>query len=134
MAPQQRRSSPGGSPGDITPRYPGRGTGPLAGVPGGCTTKGCQQHFPPGKCPLVLSSPAAAAAYGNKPRAAFLRGKKHFLLSHGIHNEEHGTGMWAHLWLLSPSLRTLSLAPPCWPHPSHALPAPLSQRLPPVLG
>lgn len=63
MAPQQSHSFARQLSGDFTPWDLGRGTGPLAGdrppgVPGGCTTNGCQQHLPPGKCPLVLTSPA----------------------------------------------------------------------------
>lgn len=86
MAPQQPRSFDRRLPGGFTPRYPGRGTAPLAGegppgVPGGCTTKGCQQPLPPGECPLFLASPAAA--YDNKARAAFVPGKKRFSLSRG---------------------------------------------------
>lgn len=142
MAPQQPRSSPGGS----------RGTSPLGtragaqdpslggdtppGVPGGCTTKGCQQPLPPGKCPLVPASPAAAATHDNKSRAVFVPRQKRFFLPverEGSLRRSTGQGCGPISGRYLPAFALSLSPPPHQPHPSHASQL-LLRWLPPVPG
>lgn len=120
MAPQQPRSFARQLSGDFARWDLGRGTGPLAGdrppgVPGGCTTKGCQQHLPPGNCPLVLTSPAVVVTRHQQHLCLESQAFPFPMEAEG--SLRRSTGMWAHLCPVSPSLHSLPFSSPCWSHP-----------------